>query len=330
MTEAAQLRIGILGAARIAANALVLPSKATPGVDVVAIAARDPQRAARFAARHGLATVHASYAALVDDPTINAIYNPLPNSLHAEWSLRALAAGKHLLCEKPLTANAVEAQQVAEAARASGRVLMEAFHYRYHPLMVRTKAMIDGGEIGAIRHVEAYFCTPLLRRNDIRYRYDLAGGATMDLGCYVIHLIRHLLGAEPEVTGARAWIGPPQIDRRMEASFACADGRTASMTVSFWSATLLRISARIVGERGEIHLRNPFVPQLLGACKVITPHGVRWEPVTRQPSYNFQLRAFAAAVRGDATNLTDSVDAVANMQVIDAVYRAAGLPLRGT
>src|SRR5205823_14173805 len=128
------LRFGVLGAARIAPLAIVKPARQVDGVVVSAIAARDPERAKEFASKHGIPKVHTSYDALVDDPDIDAVYIPLPNGLHAQWTLRAIAAGKHVLCEKPFTANAAEAEQVADAAEASDVVVMEAFHYRYHPL----------------------------------------------------------------------------------------------------------------------------------------------------------------------------------------------------
>src|SRR5881296_1757159 len=155
------LRFGILGAARIAPMALVKPARRVPEATVLAVAARDPERARRFAARHGIPRVHQSYDALLADPEIDAVYNPLPNALHAPWTIRALAAGKHVLCEKPFAASVAEARSMAEAATRAGRVLMEAFHYRYHPLFARLRAIIGLGELGTVRHLEAHFCIPI-------------------------------------------------------------------------------------------------------------------------------------------------------------------------
>ena len=166
---------------------------------VTAVAAREPARAREFAAKHGIGTVHDSYEALITDPEVDAIYNPLPNSLHAPWTLRAIAAGKHVLCEKPFASNEAEAAEVADAAKSAGVVVMEAFHYRYHPL-ARQMQQIVAGELGELRHVEAALCFPLPRFSDIRYRFDLAGGATMDAGCYAINCIRMLGQGEP-----RSW-----------------------------------------------------------------------------------------------------------------------------
>lgn len=324
------LRMGTLGVARITTNALIHPARQVADVQVAAIAARDVTRARAFAARHAIAQVHRSYDELLADPTLDAIYNPLPNSLHAEWTIRALRAGKHVLCEKPFANNAAEAEAMAQAASESGRVLMEAFHYRYHPLAARLKAIVDSGELGAVQHLEAHFCTPSVRPGNIRMRYDLGGGATMDLGCYTIHLIRYLAGAEPSVTRAEARLLAPQVDRWMEAELAFADGRTARMSCSLLSTHLLRLSARVIGSEGELHVWNPILPQLWHRLTVQTRHGKRSERVPGESTYTHQLRAFVAAVREGASLPTGAADAIANMRVIDAIYDQAGLKRRGT
>jgi predicted dehydrogenase len=327
-TTGTPLRIGILGAARIAPMALIRPARGVPDVAVTAVAARDVARARAFAAKHGIARVHSSYEALLADPEIDAVYNPLPNSLHGEWSIRALAAGKHVLCEKPIAANAAEAERMAAAAERAGRVLVEAFHWRYHPLAARMREIIDAGEIGTVRHIEAHLCIPLLRPGDIRFRLDLAGGATMDVGCYTISIVRHLAGAEPEVVHAAARLSSPGVDRAMEAAFRFADGRTARITCSLLSAILLRTSARVRGDRGELTVLNPIAPQIFHRLTLRNAAGTRREHLRGDASYTCQLRAFAAAVRTGAPVPTGAADAVANMRVIDAVYAKAGLEPR--
>ena len=327
---AAQLRIGILGAARIAPRAIVSPTRHTPGAQVYAIAARDPQQATAFAHRHQIPRVHASYADLVADPEIDAIYNPLPNNLHAEWSIRALEAGKHVLCEKPIASNAPEARQMAAAATQSGNVLMEAFHYRYHPLMSRVLAILNSGEIGQIRHIDTSMCIPLYRPRDIRWRYELAGGALMDVGCYAIHLLRTLAGAEPKVTTARAWLRATQIDRVVKADFAFENGVTGHIHCSMWSPILLKLGARVIGDKGELTIRNPFLPHLYHRITTRTAAGVRHEQVDSAPTYNYQLAAFIDAINTRTPFPTDMADAAANMRVIDATYVACGLTPRGT
>src|SRR5215475_3015053 len=161
--------MGVLGAARIAPNALLKPARAVPEVQVRAIAARDPVRAAAFSGKWGIPVIHSGYSELIADPELDAVYVPLPNGLHAQWTLAALAAGKHVLCEKPFTSNADEARRVAAAAAGTDLVVMEAFHYRYHPLMIRAVDLVGSGAIGEVRHVETKFCFPLPRFSDIRY-----------------------------------------------------------------------------------------------------------------------------------------------------------------
>jgi predicted dehydrogenase len=279
---ASQVRIGILGAARIAPAALVNPGKNNAEVVVAAVAARDASRARAFAKKHGIAKVHESYDALLTDPDIDAIYNPLPNGLHGQWTRAALAAGKHVLCEKPFTANAAEAREIAELAEESGRVVMEAFHYRYHPLTLRAEQIIASG----------------------------VGGET------------------PEVVWAHAKLHDPRIDRAMTAELRFPSGHTGRVRCSMWSSDLLRISARVIGERGQLHAINPVMPQLSHWFRVRSNGSTRTERFPHRASYAYQLDALAAAVlRGEPVK-TPPKDSIENMTVIDAIYHAAGLPVR--
>jgi predicted dehydrogenase len=322
------MRIGILGAARITPMALLKPAKTNDEVVVVAIAARDASRARAFAAKHDIARVHGSYEALIADPELDAIYNPLPNGLHGRWTRAALAAGKHVLCEKPFTANAAEAREVAEVAEKSGRVVMEAFHYRYHPLALRIEEIVSSGELGNLERVDATLCFPLPKFSDIRYDYSLAGGATMDAGCYAVHMARTFGRGTPEVVSAQAKSRDSEIDRAMTAELRFPGGYTGRVRCSMWSANLLQMSARVVGDQGELRVLNPVMPQLFHRLSVRSANGKRVERFPRRASYAYQLDAFAGAVlRGEAVKTTPE-DAVENMTVIDAIYRAAGLPLR--
>jgi predicted dehydrogenase len=327
------LRIGVLGAARITPIALIRPARAVPDAVVTAVAARDTGRAAAFAAKHDIRVVHPGYRELIADPDIDAVYVPLPNGLHEQWTLAALAAGKHVLCEKPLTSNADEARQVADAAKTSGLVVMEAFHYRYHPLAERVLALVRDGAVGRVRHITTALCFPLPRFSDIRYRLDLAGGATMDAGCYAFHFLRLLgsaaAGAEPTVTGARARLRSPEVDRYLTAGFAFPDGTTGRATASMWSARLLDVSATVVGDEGRLRVLNYVVPQMYHRLTVRAGGRTHRERVPGEASYTHQLRAFVAAVRGAGPNLTPPDDAVHTMGLIDAAYRAAGLHPRG-
>ena len=324
------LRIGVLGAARIAPMALVRPARDVGDVRVTAVAAREHSRAESFARKHGVARAHASYDALLSDPEIDAVYNPLPNSLHCEWTVRAFEAGKHVLCEKPIAANAVEAARMNEAATRAGKVLGEAFHWRYHPLAARMRAILESGEIGAVQHVEVIFCIPFLLPGDIRYRLDLAGGATMDVGSYTVSIVRFLAGAEPEVTSADARLSSPRVDRWMRADLQFPNGVTGRVVHALFSAHLIDARAIVRGERGTMSVLNPIAPHFLNRIKVRTSAGTRVERVAGEPTYTAQLRAFAAAVRGEAPMPTDGPHGVANMRVIDAIYEKAGLGPRGT
>jgi predicted dehydrogenase len=323
------VRIGVLGAARIAPPALVRPARAVPEVTVAAVAARSPERARGFAAKHGIGTVHESYEALVEDPTLDAVYIPLPNGLHFPWLLAALRAGKHVLCEKPFTANAAQAAAVADAA--SGRVVMEAFHYRYHPLAEGMSSVVASGELGEVRRIETEMSFPLPRFSDIRYRYDLAGGALMDAGCYAVHCLRLLCpDGTPVVTAAAAKTlrRDRRVDRAMTATLALPGGGTGEVRASMWSATVPRIRARVFGSRGTLSVANFVAPQVFHRFVVTVDGTRRRERFDRTPTYVHQLRAFAAAVRGEPTNRTPPADSVVTMTLIDEIYRAAGLPLR--
>lgn len=323
------LRIGTLGAARITPNALINAAASLANVEVCAIAARDLSRARAFAETHKIACVYDNYEALLADPQIDAIYNPLPNSLHAEWSIKALRAGKHVLCEKPIAANAEEAKLMAATAAETGLVLMEAFHNLYHPLIRRMKEIVDSGELGRIRHIEGHFCTILRRLDDIRYRWELAGGATMDLGCYPLRLMRYLIGEIPTVTHARASCIKPQIDRWMAADLQFPGGASGRMTCAFFSLRLIRMSAWVVGDAGEMHVLNPIVPHRYNRLTVKTGGTARHESFPGESSYTHQLRAFVEAVQTGIPPLTDGKDGIINMQIIDDVYRKAGLKPRG-
>ena len=332
------LRFAILGAAAIAPKALVAPAAEHPGVEVRAVAARSRPRAEAFARRHGVALVRDTYADAVADPDIDAVYIPLPNGLHGRWTVAALDAGKHVLCEKPFAANADEAHEVAEVARSSGLVVMEAFHWRYHPLAARVLEIVRSGEIGELRHVAASFCIPLPRKHDIRWSVPLAGGALMDLGCYPVHMVLTIVGTEPTVTSAESSTGWGGVDRatsaklRFPGSAAEADGNgsdagegpTGAITCSMWSHRLAAIWLRVEGTEGTLRVRNPLMPHLLGRLKVTAGGHTRREGPWPGTTYAHQLAAFVAAVCDGAPFPTDVDDAVANMAVIDAIYRAAG------
>jgi predicted dehydrogenase len=295
----------------------------------VSVAARDPAKAKAFADKHGIGRTHDTYDALVDDPEIEAIYNPLPNGLHGHWTRRALEAGKDVLCEKPFTNNAQEATDIAAVAKQTGRVVAEAFHYRYHPLAARMLEIVQSGELGAIERVETSLCFPFPRFADIRYQYDLGGGALMDAGCYAVHMARLLGGGEPEVLHARAKLHSPDVDRAMRAEVRFPGGHTGTITCSMWSSSLLRTRVRVTGSAKVLRVLNPTSPQVYHRLSVRGAGERRVEHLSRRPSYEYQLEAFCDTVLREEPSLTPPSDSIANMAVIDAIYSAAGMRLRG-
>ncbi len=327
MTEA-PLRIGILGAARIAPHALISPAAHNPEVVVAAVAARDTARAREFAHKHGIPRVFGSYQELITTPDLDAVYNPLPNGLHGHWTKAAMLAGKHVLCEKPFTANADEAREIAELTWQFDRVVMEAFHYRYHPLIRAAEEVIASGELGTLRRVETSMCFPLPKFSDIRYDYSLAGGALMDVGCYAVHMARVFGGGSPEVVSAQAKLHAPNVDRAMSAELRFPEGHSGRIRSSLWSSDVLRMSARVIGEHGHLGIVNPLGPHMPHWMSVRSRRGKRIETFPRRPSYAYQLDAFADAVLRGVPIPTSPEDSIENMAVIDEIYRTAGLPVR--
>lgn len=320
------LRIGLLGAARITPRVITGPAAEDDRVEVVAVAARDRDRAEQFAAKHGVARVHDSYQDLLTDKDVDAVYNPLPNTLHGTWTTAAVKAGKHVLCEKPFAMNTAEATEVAEVAAGTGLVVMEALHYRYHPLLRRVEEVVRSGELGTLKHIEANFCLSLPVFSDNRWRAELGGGALLDSGAYVVHLAR-ILGGEPEVVSATAAMRGG-VERSVTALLRFPGGHTGLLRSAMWSSNVLRMSARVTGDRGELHVLNPIIPQAWHRLRVRTADGERVERLTRRSSYAYQLDAFTAAVLDGVPTLTPPEDAVRTLAVIDGIYTAAGLPVR--
>jgi len=329
MADQRRFRFGVISAARIVPNALIDAAKNVPEIEVDAIAARDPARAREFAKQHGIARVLASYDDLINDRNVDVIYNPLPNSLHCEWTIRALRAGKPVLCEKPLSSNAREAEEMARVADDTGLLLGEAFHYHYHPLANRVRQIIQSGTLGRLAAVEGRFTVPIPPDN-IRYDWSLAGGATMDLGCYPLHMIHHFTGRAPKVVSALAKTGPEQIDVAMAAELQLEGGVPAKMNCAMSQDSPIAVTFAAKGDRGELHVLNPLAPQRGNRITLKTSDGEKQESIAGESTFTCQLRAFVAALRGDAKFPTDARAGIGNMRIIDEVYRAAGLRPRAT
>ncbi|WP_370942367.1 Gfo/Idh/MocA family protein [Amycolatopsis sp. cg5] len=329
MTE--PLRIGVLGAARISERAIVLAAQET-GSRLVAVAARDRDRAEAFAGKHGVERVLGSYAEVLADPEVEAIYNPLANGLHASWNLAAIEAGKHVLTEKPFASNAEEAAEVRDAAVKADVVVLEGFHYLFHPVTRRLHDLLDSGELGELRRVEATMVIPAPKEDDHRWSLPLAGGALMDLGCYLLHAHRMLArwgGGEPQLVAARGEErqGKPGVDEWIDADLAFPNGAAGSARCNMAGEQRV-MSLRIIGSRGEATAANFVLPQRDDRIFVTTAAGSRVERLGTRPTYFYMLEAFIARLREDKPLPIDPDDAVATMQLIDACYRSAGFEPR--
>ena len=325
------LSLGILGAARITPTALLEPVSHT-GDRLVAVAARDGERAEQFAKEHRIERVYSSYQDVIDDPDVDVVYNPLPNGLHAPWNLRAIAAGKHVLSEKPSASTAAEAKEVRDAVAASGVVFMEAFHYRYHPVMHRMVELAGNGEIGEVEHVEVVMGFPLERPTDPRWSFELAGGAMMDVGCYALHGLRTLgsvLGGEPTVNSATAT--PHEEDARVDAELSADLSFHSGATAHFRSSFLLpemTFTMHIRGSEGEALAHNFCAAALDNRITLLSGGERRVERHGNKTTYTYQLEAFGRAVRDGEEIPTNAEDALIQATLIDQCYEAAGLPLR--
>jgi predicted dehydrogenase len=325
------LRIGILGAARISDLALINPAHEL-GVELVAVAARDRCRGEAYAHQHGVETVYSNYAQVIADPRVEAIYNPLPNSMHAPWNLAAIAAGKHVLTEKPFASNSVEARKVHEAASQTGLVVLEGYHYCYHPQFARLAEIVQTKVVGELEQLDVTMAMPAPEPDDLRWSLPLSGGAMMDLGCYCVHVVRSvsvLLGGEPSLVGATAGErkGLPQIDEWFEAEFVLADGTPAFAHVNMASETW-EMAIRATGNGGSATVMDFIHPQDDDRLMLDMDGSERIEHTGSRTTYRYQLEAFRAAVREGRPFATTTVDSVATMELIDACYRAAGLSPR--
>jgi predicted dehydrogenase len=327
------LRIGVLGASRIAESAIVGPA-AELGHRLVAVAARDRSRAETFAEKFGVERVVTSYQDVIDDPDVDVVYNPLANSLHAPWNLAAITAGKPVLSEKPFARDQSEARRVADAADAAGVTVLEGFHYFFHPVTQRAFGLAADGSLGEITHVEVRMAMPPPDDDDPRWSLEMAGGALMDLGCYGLHIMRSLgrlevpgVGGRPSITRAHAEQRTPGVDAWCDVEVAFPGGATGltahSMVADDYSYTI-----RIVGTAGDLLVHDFIKPNEDDRLTIRTSAGTTVERLGKRSSYSYQLEAFAAQVEYGNPLPFGTADAVANMAFVDAAYRAAGMEPR--
>ena len=313
MTADGAVRWGILSTARINAK-LLAGAREAGGVEVVAVGSRDRARGEAFAAEHGIGRVHGSYEDLLADDDVEAVYVPLPNSLHVEWSVEALEAGKHVLCEKPLTRRAADAEAAFDAAERAGRLLMEAFMWRYHPQTVALVRLAE--EIAPLRVVRAAFGFPLpADPANVRWQGGLDGGSLMDVGCYCVSALR-LLAGEPERLSAEAVAGGDGVDKRFAGVLRFGGGVLGTFDCGFDVSP--RGAIEVVGGGGSLIAHDPWH----GVAPRLTRDGEA-VPVEARNPYALELEDLSAAIREGHAPRLGRADAVGQARAIEALYAAA-------
>jgi predicted dehydrogenase len=310
-------------------------SKVIPGMQkgalsrIDAIASRDLARARRVAGELGIAKAYGSYEALLADPDIEAVYIPLPNHLHVPWSVRALEAGKHVLCEKPVALNAEQGRQLVAARERSGKLVAEAFMVRHHPQWQRARELARSGRIGEVRAIQTFFTYFLTDAGNVRNQADIGGGGLMDIGCYAIATARYIFGAEPlRVAGLVERDPTLRIDRLSSALMEFPGNRHLTFTCSTQAADCQRVV--VVGSKGRIEVLVPFNQPPDRPSQIVIDDGrdlfgggAVTEAFAPCDQYTLQGDRFSRAIRGEAAWEFPIEDAILNMRVIDATFRAA-------
>jgi len=319
---------GVLGVARIGVEKVIPAMQRGSRSRVDAIASRDIGKAKDAAAQLGIARAYGSYEELLADPAIEAIYNPLPNELHVPWTLRALAAGKHVLCEKPIALTADEARPLIAARDRAGKLLAEAFMVRFHPQWRRAHELAHSGAIGGLRAIQTFFAYHLLDPGNIRNKPP-GGGALYDIGCYAILTARYIFGDEPtRVFGSIDRDPAMGTDRLTSALAEFPGGRQLTFTCATQTAPHQRVT--IAGDKGRIEIAIPFNAPPDRPTRIaidsgadLSGGGARWEEFAICDQYTLQGDAFSRAVCGEASLEFPIEDAIANMRAIDAIFRSA-------
>lgn len=319
-----KVRWGILGTAKIATGKVIPGMRASASSEVTAIGSRDERRARAAAAVLGIPRAYGSYEEVLADPEVDAVYIPLPNHLHVPWSIRALEAGKHVLCEKPIAMSSAEARELAAAAaRHPQLAVMEAFMYRHHPQWRRAKELVDTGAIGRLRTVHSAFAYHNLDPANIRNQAATGGGGMMDIGCYNLSLSRFLFGTEPRRIFGTVELDPEfGVDRLASGILEFASG-TATFTCATQLAPYQRVD--VFGDAGRIEIEIPFNAPPDRPCRIWLQQGAETREITFEPAdqYGIQAELFALAILEGGPVPTPLSDAVANMVAIEAVFESA-------
>jgi len=313
------MRLGLLSTARIN-DAILGGATETDRVDVVAVGSRDGERAEAYAREHGLERSHGSYEALLADDEIDGVYISLPNRLHHEWTLAALDAGKHVLCEKPYSRRPEEVEEAYDRAESTGRVLMEAFMYRHHPQTAAVKALVEDGTLGRVRLVKSAFRFVLPTLDDIRASTELDGGSLMDVGCYCVSGSR-LLAGEPEHVRGEQVLGPTGIDMSFHGTMRFPGDVVAQFDCSFALPEYQRLE--VEGEEGSLVVESPWRTDWPGDVLVRRGGDVERVEMPGGNAYRFELENFADAAEGKAQPTLGREDALGQARTIAALYRSA-------
>jgi D-xylose 1-dehydrogenase (NADP+, D-xylono-1,5-lactone-forming) len=318
MSGSGPLRWGFLSTARINRRLLDAAEK-SDRAEIVAVASRERDRAEAYASEHGIERAHGSYESLLEDPDVDAVYISLPNALHVEWSVRALAAGKHVLCEKPLTRNPQEAEDAFDAAERAGRVLMEAFMWRHSPQTAKLMQLVQGGVIGELQLVRATFSFPVEGRRNIRLDPELEGGALMDVGTYCVSAAR-LLGGEPERVYGEQVIGDSGVDLLFSGVMRFPRGVIALIDAGMELPR--RDGLEAVGTEGSLVIPDPWLARRL---VLHLGRGDAREEIALPPAdpYRLELDNMWDAIRGEGEPLLGREDAVGQARSLEALYRSA-------
>jgi D-xylose 1-dehydrogenase (NADP+, D-xylono-1,5-lactone-forming) len=309
---------GIMSTARINLKFLA-GARQAEDVEITALASRDRARAEQFAYEQGIGQVHQGYEALLSDPDVDVVYVPLPNSLHVEWTIRALKAGKHVLCEKPLSRHADEVRNAFDVAEREGRLLMEGFMYRHNPQTHRVSTLLREGAIGRVRMISSTFSFAIPDAADVRLSSTLHGGALMDVGCYCVNATR-LIGGEPERVSAEQALGSDGVDVAFAATIRLPDELLAHFDTGL--ALDARDRLEIVGEEGSLLLEDPW-HCLTPLIELRRGAEVERIEVERVDSYRLEVENMSTAVRGEHPLLLGREDAVGQAKTIEALYDAA-------
>jgi predicted dehydrogenase len=327
---------GVLGCARIAETALVPGIQGSRNGRVLAVASRDPGTAREFAARFGVPKAYGSYQDLLDDPEVRAVYVPLPNSLHREWTVRAAARGKHVLCEKPLACSAAEAREMAEACRQHGVLLMEAFAHRFHPQYAKVREWIQEGRIGRIVRLSASMSRSTYPPENIRMQRSLCGGSVMDLGCYCINTARYLVGAEPVSAFARQDIGGTGVDERTTGTLWFPGGAVLQFDTNLYLEDRhFEQGLTVFGTTGNIHVPTAFAQlhllrfgrmvetSVTLANHLIGGHQEETAQIAAVHQWRLEAEFFADCILTGRPIELPGENGVANMLAIDAVIESS-------